>query len=337
MKRFAIMSLVFILANFAMAQNSVLFLVGAGQEATGPEPSDDVVLDLLDSFGWDVEIIYYDDPSMMTDDLGLDKDLVVISSTVNSGHIGNFYYDKAVPVLSWEMGMYGKLGIATGGGNITISDVMLFILPDGEGHAALGEYTGEVEVLLNFPMEVTLVDTNQYSEDLLPLAEMITDDGNPLCGIFAIEEGATLLDSTAAPARRMGFFFRDKTAEDATEDAINILGLCCKWTMGVEETSIEDLKQAIADYQLFNNYPNPFNPTTNIAFSLPETEDITLTVYNSLGRKVRTLLSGGVSEGKHSILWDGTDDSGDIVPSGMYFYELKSDRGVLQKKMILVK
>ncbi|MBN1559342.1 T9SS type A sorting domain-containing protein [candidate division KSB1 bacterium] len=326
---------VLLMAFYAFADTSVLFIVGAGQEATGPEVSDDLVLDLMESFQWDVEVIYLDNSAKMTDSLGLDKDLVVISSTVLSTDIGNFYYDKAVPVLTWESGMYGKLGIATGGGNITIQETFLIIAT--EGHPAMGDYSGEVEVLLNSPMEVTLIDTSQYSENLQPLAEMIVDDGSPRTAIFAIEEGATLLDTTAARARRIGFFFRDKTAEEATEDALTILGQCLKWTAGVGETSVEELKSIIAHCQLFDNYPNPFNPSTNISFSLPNADDVSLYVYNNMGQKVSTLWEGMAQAGLHTVAWNGRYDSGKIAPSGVYFYELASSQGVSREKMLLVK
>ncbi|MBN1482628.1 T9SS C-terminal target domain-containing protein [candidate division KSB1 bacterium] len=335
MKSMPILLLILSLVTVAGAQKSVLFLVGAGQEATGPEVSDDIVLDILEAFEWDVETYYLDDPSKMTDSLGLDKDLVVISSTILSTHVGNFYYDKPVPVLTWESGMYAKLGIATGAGNITIQDTFLFIT--GAGHPAIGDYNGEVEVLLNSPMEVTLVDTSQFSQDVQPLAEMIMDDGSPRTAIFAIEEGATLIDTSAAPARRIGFFFRDKTAEEASDDALAILGLCLKWTMGEEESSVNDLRNKIADYRLFHNYPNPFNPSTTISFSLANAGDVTLTVYNNLGQKVRTLLSAVLSEGQHYVQWHGRDETGTIMPNGVYYYELSSGEGVLRNKMILLK
>ena len=335
MKSAIVVCLILFLASFAGAQKSVLFLVGAGQEATGPEESDDIVLDVLESFEWDVETYYLDDPSKMTDSLGLDKDLVVISSTINSAHIGEFYYDKAVPILTWEQGMYGKLGIATGGGIITTFEIMMTIVE--EGHPAVGDYTGAVEVLFNSPMELTLTDTSQYSQNLLPLTEMMTDEGLPLTAIFAIEEGATLLDTTAAPARRIGFFFRDKTAIDATEDALAILGLCCKWAIGEEESSVDDLRQHIADYQLMENYPNPFNPSTTISFDVPKAAEVTLAIYNNLGSKVRTLTAGFMSAGHHSLQWNGRDDGGNLLPSGVYYYELASNHGVIRNKMLLVK
>lgn len=335
MKTIAVLLLVLLTATLTLAQKTVLLVVGAGQQSTGPEPSDDAVLDVLESLGWDVETYYLDDASKMTDDLGLDKDLVVISSTINSGHIGNFYMDKAVPVLTWEQGMYGKLGIATGGNILMVSETMMNITEPG--HPSVGSYTGEVEVLATSPNELTLTAENQFGPELQVITEMIADDGTPLAAIFAYEKDATLLDGSPSPERRMGFFFRDKTAIEATADAMTILGLCCKWTMGADETSVEQLKAQIADFRLFKNYPNPFNPSTTITFFLPSADNVTLTIYNSLGTPVRTLLSGALAEGHHSVQWNGQDDAGHTAPSGVYYYELKSSNGVARSKMLLVK
>jgi hypothetical protein len=338
MQKITVFVLILFLATFAFGQKSVLFLVGAGQEATGPEVSDDFVMDELEALGWTVEVIYLTSADEFPDSSdAVAVDLVVISSTVNSTHIGTFYYDKPVPVFTWETGMYGKLGIATGGGNITLFETNLLVTADGEGHPAMGELTGEVEVLAESPTEVSLVDTSQYSENLVSLAEMIQDDGTPRTCIFALEEGAMLLDSTAAPARRIGFFFRDKTAEVSTEAAFTILRACLTWTMGEDNTSVDELRTVISNYQLFENYPNPFNPSTTISFSLPTAQDVTLSVYNNLGQKVQTLLSGLQAEGQHAVQWNGRDEYGNVQPSGVYYYEISSDQGTIRNKMLLMK
>jgi len=84
-------------------------------------------------------------------------------------------------------------------------------------------------------------------------------------------------------------------------------------------------------------YPNPFNPTTTISFSIPEDNEIELTVFNIKGQKVKTLLSDQLSAGQHSVVWDGRDDSNKTVGSGIYFYKLKTDNLAKTKKMILMK
>ncbi|HUV31919.1 MAG TPA: FlgD immunoglobulin-like domain containing protein [Acidobacteriota bacterium] len=104
-------------------------------------------------------------------------------------------------------------------------------------------------------------------------------------------------------------------------------------------TDVEDETEDVlpAAFGLHQNYPNPFNPATTIEFSVPVSSELTLTVYNLLGRRVKILAQGRYSTGTHRILWDGTDDSGDPVASGVYLYRLGSDEFSEQRKMLLLK
>jgi len=85
------------------------------------------------------------------------------------------------------------------------------------------------------------------------------------------------------------------------------------------------------------NYPNPFNPVTNISFSLPSDQDIELIVYNTKGQIVRKLIQGQYPSGTHSVTWDGKGESGNIVGSGLYFYKLITTDQEISKKMLLLK
>jgi hypothetical protein len=92
------------------------------------------------------------------------------------------------------------------------------------------------------------------------------------------------------------------------------------------------------DFSLAQNYPNPFNPSTTIRFGLPKEAPVTLEIYNLLGMKVRTLISGDrMSAALYNIRWDGRDDAGVSSPSGMYIYRIVADKFVSSKKMALVK
>ncbi|WP_457566131.1 T9SS type A sorting domain-containing protein, partial [Caldithrix abyssi] len=105
-------------------------------------------------------------------------------------------------------------------------------------------------------------------------------------------------------------------------------------------TGIENNWKVITaeDYVLKQNYPNPFNPTTTIEFYLPIKKQISLTIYNALGQKVKTLINNEVlSAGNHALQWDGTNDAGAKVASGMYIYELKYGNFKQQKRMMLMK
>jgi len=90
-------------------------------------------------------------------------------------------------------------------------------------------------------------------------------------------------------------------------------------------------------YSMSQNYPNPFNPSTNVSFSLPTAGQVELSVYNVLGQKVATIANGQFTAGTHEVTWNGTDDSGSSVGSGIYFYRLTSDGFDETKKMILMK
>ncbi len=94
-------------------------------------------------------------------------------------------------------------------------------------------------------------------------------------------------------------------------------------------------------FRLFPNYPNPFNPVTHIRFEIPEMPgrraEISLVVYDNLGRVVRQLHQGPVEAGIHEILWDGTNNNGQLQPSGIYFVRMKGESVDQSYKMILMK
>jgi hypothetical protein len=90
-------------------------------------------------------------------------------------------------------------------------------------------------------------------------------------------------------------------------------------------------------FSLDQNYPNPFNASTMIEFSLAKNEDVTLVIYDLLGRRVRSLLNNGIEEGSYSVIWNGKDESGRDVPSGTYFYRLSTSSDIDTKRMVLIR
>jgi len=85
------------------------------------------------------------------------------------------------------------------------------------------------------------------------------------------------------------------------------------------------------------NYPNPFNPTTSIAFDLAKTQAISLKIYNVKGQLVRTLISGNQNAGRHQIQWNGKDEQNRNVSSGVYFYKLETKDYQSTRKMLMIK
>ena len=92
----------------------------------------------------------------------------------------------------------------------------------------------------------------------------------------------------------------------------------------------------LSDFCLDQNYPNPFNPTTTIEYSLSRATHVTLRIYNLLGQEVRTLVDKVKQPGIYQTKWDGTNDTGLTVVSGVYVYQLHSDSGVQSRKMTLM-
>lgn len=90
-------------------------------------------------------------------------------------------------------------------------------------------------------------------------------------------------------------------------------------------------------FALHENYPNPFNPTTALRFDLPEASDVSLIIYNMLGQKVKSFKLNETPAGFHSITWDGTNNYGDPVGAGVYLYQLRTNRNISTRKMVLLK
>ena len=99
----------------------------------------------------------------------------------------------------------------------------------------------------------------------------------------------------------------------------------------------EPVENAPIKVQLHRNYPNPFNPTTTILFSLPKEEVIELIIFNIKGQKVKTLFKGNIEAGKHKAVWNGKDANEKPVSSGVYFYKLKAGKKELIRKMLMLK
>jgi len=113
---------------------------------------------------------------------------------------------------------------------------------------------------------------------------------------------------------------------------------------GVYSTYITDLPSYIEEpldyptaFNLYPAYPNPFNSETTIAYQLPVTGHVSLKIYNALGEKVRTLVNGKQSTGHHQFRWDGKNDLGQSVSSGLYLYRIHAGDFQAVMKLIIVK
>jgi hypothetical protein len=147
-------------------------------------------------------------------------------------------------------------------------------------------------------------------------------------------------DFTLAPSQRVSrngleFEYLDPDVERGATYTYRVEYLDGDRTRTLFET--EKIETPAMSLALDQNRPNPFNPSTEIRFSLPKRCSVRLDVYDAAGRLVRVLQDGAMTAGRHSIVWDGTNDAGRAVGSGVYFYRLRAGKEAVSKKMVLLR
>jgi hypothetical protein len=117
----------------------------------------------------------------------------------------------------------------------------------------------------------------------------------------------------------------------------NEINLIAQW---IDEGALENPALEIynnaqipKEYILNQNYPNPFNPVTTLRYDLPEQSDVTITIYNMLGRKVKTLVNSTQDAGFKSVIWDATNYQGNPVSAGVYLYKIQAGEYISTKKI----
>ncbi len=165
--------------------------------------------------------------------------------------------------------------------------------------------------------------------------EAIDPDGDSLSYIWMIGEEIIPSETQANMDLSLGtelppqFFVKGLVSAD---------GKCIEkiWFVHTRPTRVNG-KIAPLEYALYQNYPNPFNPTTVIRFMIPNASFASLDIYTSTGQKVRTLVHRELSRGEHSFVWDGRDDQGILLPTGVYSYQLRTLDFKESKMLIYIK
>jgi len=141
--------------------------------------------------------------------------------------------------------------------------------------------------------------------------------------------------------RKVGLYRFD----DESEEWVFLSGASDKYVLNTTITELgkygifydENFVAIPQKFMVHQNYPNPFNPNTTIKFDLPENEKVTLTIFNVLGQRIKTVVSKEFEAGYHKAIWKGRNENGENVGSGLYFYQLKAGKNVINKKMILIR
>ena len=124
---------------------------------------------------------------------------------------------------------------------------------------------------------------------------------------------------------------------DSTGGSVDVDFHEALWTVGADSFLLDNESVSPVSFSLSDNYPNPFNPSTTINYSVAEPGFVNLSVFDASGRLVKTLVSDNKNVGSYSVSWNGLTDSGVNASTGMYFYTIDAGSFVETKKMLLVK
>ena len=122
---------------------------------------------------------------------------------------------------------------------------------------------------------------------------------------------------------------------NSSDNSLLVYSLGITVTTSVAQQSSSSILPSQVTLQ--QNFPNPFNPSTTIEYSMPNADNVSIEIYDITGKLVKTLISQRQAAGEHSIVWDGSNNAGSTVSSGTYFYLLKYNNSQDVRKMILLK
>ena len=161
-----------------------------------------------------------------------------------------------------------------------------------------------------------------------------------LAAVFIIQQSHaqevisnSLISSGASTSSNSSYTFTGTVGQPAIGESSN-----ASYTLISDVEKEEEGNKPPTDYKLFQNYPNPFNPETTIKFRILKLSFVTIKIYNILGVEVKTLVSDNIPSGTYSTKWDGTDNYGRTVSSGVYIYMIRTNTGfVKSRKLLLIK
>ncbi len=232
--------------------------------------------------------------------------------------------------LDLDSTIYSKMTITDSAG---VVDTVFSLQADTEGTIAMKIFSNHTDF-----------DKDSYQDIIMP-SQTWKDSIDVLSKVWLKDSSYVVYDTMYANTDSMKIDTVDVTESIYSESSYKIvepnrislrfLESSAMFT-GLKEKQLTIITPA--DYKLEQNYPNPFNPSTTIQFFLPVKKEISLVIYNSSGQKVKTLVNNQVfNKGRYVQEWDGTNDNGKQVASGMYIYKLKFGNFSKSKRMLLVK
>ncbi|MCI0495808.1 T9SS type A sorting domain-containing protein, partial [candidate division KSB1 bacterium] len=170
----------------------------------------------------------------------------------------------------------------------------------------------KVAPLIEMPIHISLLETGNLPEG----QQLFILDKDYDCAIPIAEQNFSVKISRGMPVRHFKILVGTKEYAEQNSQGISLLPL---------------------NYELGQNFPNPFNPETTIPYQLGKRSEVTLEIYNIISQRIRTLVHGVQSTGQYAVTWDGTDDAGKSVVTGIYICQFQADEFAATQKLILVR
>ena len=301
------------------------------------------------------EVVSYRDGDLDAGSIGeaeyKSNDLIVASESSSAAKLRTILrYGFSVPTINMEpasvVNSHHALELIstaiTGNGWIPKDDENAYKLKilNGEHPLAAGLSTGDIIDLVSDP---SCIDEDPWASGyigwmideigLIPIASINTAGGDTSLVISGIEVGTANVHGDLFNARYVQFNVNSFTLTSWTAETEKLFEAAINWVMD-DATEVEEPTTAKIpeDYSLSQNYPNPFNPSTTINFTIPELSHVKLSIYNILGDTITELINERMDAGYYNTKWDATN-----LTSGVYFYQIQTDKYFSTKKMLLVK
>lgn len=327
----------------AFAQLQCLFV----SEGADPDTRDVILVDWLEqTYGATVDIATGDEINTgfyFTDDF-LNYDFIFVSESVSSSDTDSL---KGAPVPTFYTELWASKWDITGWvpdnlspdyyGNTTSTETAVKIM-NGDHPLAAGYATDtELTLVTGSDNDTDYLTYSRPQVDHITIAVLVADETREV--VFGVEAGTALYNaqntidgSLVSTSRAAGVGVNAFSNNHLTDDAFNLIKAGLDWILA-DPTSVEKLDPTVPEsYGLAQNFPNPFNPTTQITFEIAKPGYTTLKVYNNLGQEVTTLLQGQYRAGTYSVTFDASR-----LTSGVYFYQIRSGEFTEVKKMMLMK
>lgn len=296
------------------------------------KPGDAAVYERLEMLGFVVQVVDDDEVKI---EQAQDQNIILISSTCVPTRVKSTFRDVQTPVVIWENQLFDDMNMTGAKLNTDYGreDADAVIIP-ANSHPAAGGLTGKIVVYTKSDRVTWALP----SENADIIAVSPTNAQRPV--LFIYKKGDQMA-GLAAPAARAGIFLQDNSAELLTVEGWRLLDAVVDYVSdAVSQVGSSDV-EPIVDYELAQNHPNPFNPSTRIEFRLNQEAEVQLDVFNMQGQRVARLAEGSFAAGRHQVMWQGTDQLGKDAANGVYCYRLKvtsgGERHAQTRKMTLMR